>query len=201
MRKRNLRTPTMPTTSDPRKYIEILDGPLRGAIGSIIPEQREEDVIFAVVYRHRTFTPPIAFHASHVEQTDLTTWSKRHNGWARLFGQILTVVSGALMVLWQFFKVQLALHILLALVFVGLVYVVFAILKWRHQGRCPSCGTRLMEFGWFHCQLCNWTRPMPDFLEPAHLAAYVAPLPGDAPSLLVSVLPSAATLPNSSRSE
>jgi len=174
----------MPTTADPRKYIEILDGPLGGTLGSVVLEEKAEDVVFAVVCKHRTLTPPIAFHNTHVEPTDMATWSKRHNGWARLFGQILTVVSGALMVLWQFFKVQLALYILLALVFVGLIYVVFGILRWRSLGMCPSCGIRLTEFGWFRCQFCGWTRPMPDFLAPTDLAGYASPLPNSDPSLL-----------------
>jgi hypothetical protein len=190
----------MASNSDPRKYIEILDGPLMGSLGSIIPDQKAEGIVFAVVYKHRNFTPPIGFHSSHVEETDLATWSKRHNTWARLFGQILTVVSGALMVLWQFFHLQIALYILLMLVFSGLLYAVWAILKWRRLGICPSCRTRLTLFGVFHCQICGWTRPMPDYLDATHLAAYMTPLPKPTPSLLPGYPPSA-SLPNPGRSE
>ena len=190
----------MPINSDPRKYIEILDGPHMGSLGSIIPDLKAEGVVFAVVYKHRMFTPPIGFHSSHIEETDLSTWSKRHNKWARIFWQILTIVSGALMVLWKFFHFQVALYILLALIFSTLLYAVGAILKWRRLGKCPSCRTRLTLFGVFHCQICGWTRPMPDYLDATHLAAYMAPLPGTTPSLLPGYLPSA-SLPNSGRSE
>src|SRR5258708_573862 len=112
----------MTITNDPRRYIVILSGPLKGWLGSVIPGYENAEVIFAVVSKGNSITPPICFHPSQYKDTELSKYSKYTRSY---WGEILFVVCGIFFILYQFFHIQAALYALLTMLAGGLIWLVW----------------------------------------------------------------------------
>ncbi len=159
------------------QFVEILVGPLKGGVGTVISFDDCREQIIAIVEKDENLTPPLSFHASQCK-----TWQY---GWRK----IPFWVRGVYLVLIAFGLLATVFRFTPFMYVFGICWLVLLVefARLSHVSRriktCPACRSGLDPDTWSVCKSCRWVRPVPEFLDEIQLALYAAPLSSSSHSL------------------